>query len=338
MKKILTIGAAAAVVMIFVSLLYTAALYFDSETQSGEKGVVVRVHPGEALYDIQAKLEKKGVLEHSTIFRWAAYLKRKEKDIKAGEYLFKRGESVRAVLSKLSRGIVEYKRIVVPEGFMVKEIASLLYSKAGIDSSAFESAVRDDLFIEKLGFEAESLEGYLFPDTYLISWPYTAREIAAQMVERFKTVYSEEITERADSLSMTMHEIVTLASIVQAEAMLKSEMPRISAVYHNRLEKGMKLEADPTVAYALGGVRRKLWYNDLKVKSPYNTYIHKGLPPGPVCSPGRAALAAAAYPAEDCGDYYFVADGKGGHIFSRTHAEHNRAKRRVKSENKKSGR
>ncbi len=330
MRKILAVTAVVVAAAVFVLLLYMAQLYLESEKRSGEKGIVVRVHPGETLYDIQAKLEKKGILEHSTVFRWAAYLERKEKDIKAGEYLFKRGESVRDILYKLSRGIVEYKRIVIPEGFMIKEIASLIYRKAGIDSAAFESVVRDDLFIEELGFEAESLEGYLFPDTYLISWPYTAREIAVQMVERFKTVYSEEITERADSLPMEMHGIVTLASIVQAEAMLKSEMPRISAVYHNRLTKGMKLEADPTVAYALGGVRRKLWYNDLKVKSPYNTYLHKGLPPGPVCSPGRAALAAAAYPAEDCEDYYFVADGKGGHIFSRTHAEHNRAKRRVK--------
>ncbi len=324
---------AGVIIVFIVASFYIALLYLESEKEDGGRGVVVRIHPGATLHGIQVLLEEKGILKHSTIFRWAAYLKREEKNIKAGEYLFKPGESVAAILERLSRGLVEYKRIVVPEGFMANEIALLLYREIGIDSVAFEKIVRNNLFIEELGFKTDFLEGYLFPDTYLISWPYSARGIARQMAARFKGVYSEGIANSADSLLLTRHELVTLSSIIQAEAVLESEMPRISAVYHNRLKKGMRLEADPTVAYALGGVRRRLWYNDLKVESLYNTYLHKGLPPGPICSPGRAALEAAAYPAKGCGDYYFVADGRGGHIFSRTHSEHSRAKKRVKSGN-----
>ena len=332
MKKSKLVLAGVIIVIIFASF-YIALLYLASEKESEGREVVVRIHPGTTFHGIQILLEEKGILKHSTIFRWAAYLTREENNIKAGEYLFKSGESVAAILERLSRGLVEYKRIVIPEGFMVSDIALLLYREIGIDSVAFEKIVRDNLFIEELGFKADFLEGYLFPDTYLISWPYSARDIVRQMAARFKDVYSEEIADSADSLLFTRHELVTLSSIIQAEAVLESEMPRISAVYHNRLKKGMRLEADPTVAYALGGVRRRLWYNDLKVKSPYNTYLYKGLPPGPVCSPGRTALKAAAYPAKGCEDYYFVADGSGRHIFSRTHSEHSRAKKRVKSGN-----
>lgn len=331
LKPVLTWVIIVVAIILITGAFYAGILYLESETESGKKEVVVRIPAGATFHDIQAQLEEAGILRHSTVFRWAAYLMREEKNVKAGEYLFQRGESVAFILEKLSRGLVEYKRIMIPEGFMVREIASLIYRETGIDSALFEDVVRDKPFIEELGFKAESLEGYLFPDTYLTSWPYSAKEIARQMAERFSAVYSEEIAKRADSLSLTKHELVTLSSIIQAEAMLKSEMPRISAVYHNRLKKGMKLEADPTVAYALGGVRRRLWYNDLKINSPYNTYLHKGLPPGPVCSPGRAALDAAANPKKGCKDYYFVADGRGGHIFSRTYIEHNRAKKRVKS-------
>jgi len=337
LKPVFTGVVIVVVITLITATFYAAILYLKSETESGGSGVVVRILPGATLYDIQNQLEEAGILKHSRIFRWAAYLMREEKNIKAGEYLFKPGESVSSILERLSRGLVEYKRITVPEGFMVSEIASLLYREAGIDSASFENVVRDKLFIKELGFKAESLEGYLFPDTYLISWPYSARGIAEQMAERFSAVYSEEIANVADSVSFTRHELVTLSSIIQAEAVLKSEMPRISAVYHNRLKKGMRLEADPTVAYALGGVRRRLWYNDLKINSPYNTYLHNGLPPGPVCCPGKAALEAAVYPEKGGGDYYFVEDGWGGHIFSRTYLEHNRAKKRVKSGSIKRG-
>ncbi|MCD6379290.1 endolytic transglycosylase MltG, partial [bacterium] len=194
------------IIILIAALFYAAFLYLESEKESGDRGVVISIPPGATLHDIQTQLEGKGVLKHSKIFRWAAYLTREEKNIKVGKYIFKRGESVFSILERLSRGLAEYKRIMIPEGFMVREIASLLYRETAIDSTVFEKVVRDSLFIEELGFKAKSLEGYLFPDTYLISWPYSARGIARQMAERFNSVYSKEIANSADSLSVTRND------------------------------------------------------------------------------------------------------------------------------------
>jgi UPF0755 protein len=176
--------------------------------------------------------------------------------------------------------------------------------------------------MSEVGIQAESLEGFLFPDTYLFMWPLNPQVVVRRMIHRFNEVFDERMRQRVDSLGFSKKEIVTLASIIQAEAVFESEMPHISAVYHNRLLKGWRLEADPTVAYALGGVRRRLWHKDLRIDSPYNTYRVRGLPPGPICSPGRAALIAAAWPLEGCRDLYFVADGNGRHLFNRTLREH----------------
>jgi len=319
------------IALLILAALYAGLLYVDSDIDPGGGGVVVRVHPGATLSQIQRKLEKEEVLLHPGLFRWAAYLRGKERKIKVGEYLFRRGESVASVLDKLAEGLVEYRRIVVPEGLMAGEIASIFRREAQVDSAAFMAAAGDSSIIRELGYDIEFLEGYLFPDTYLVSWPFSAADIVRRMVRRFGHVYGHEIAGAAESVQMTRHQAVTLASIIQAEAAVKKEMPKISAVYHNRLNRGMKLEADPTVAYALGGVRRKLWYNDLKIDSPYNTYIHRGLPPGPICSPGKAALKAAVRPEEDFDALYFVADGTGGHTFSRTLREHNRAKYEIRS-------
>ena len=217
---------------------------------------------------------------------------------------------------------------------MLHEIASLLAERADIDSTEFHDLAMDTTFIRELGFEAPSLEGYLFPDTYLFDWPITAREAAQRMTHRFREIYDSETAQLSDSTFLSLSEVVTLASIIQAEAVWDSEMSHISAVYHNRLEKGWRLEADPTVAYALGGVRRRLWYRDLRIESPYNTYRRKGLPPGPICSPGKHALLAAVSPLDGCKDLYFVANGGGRHHFSETLAEHLEMQRRIKAAKK----
>jgi UPF0755 protein len=220
--------------------------------------------------------------------------------------------------------------VAVPEGLYLKEIASLLQKKAVVDSAAFMETATDSQFVTGLGILEPSLEGYLFPDTYLFNWPITPEEVARRMVYRFREIYGIYVAADADSIGMHKSHVVTLASIIQAEAVYDSEMPRISAVYHNRLEAGMRLEADPTVAYALGGVRRRLWLKDLRIKSPYNTYRNRGLPPGAICSPGQAALEAAVRPLKESGEYYFVADGTGRHHFSRTYNEHLQAKHRIR--------
>jgi UPF0755 protein len=191
--------------------------------------------------------------------------------------------------------------------------------------------VCDPGLARQLGISAPTLEGYLFPDTYLLSWPISSRDLAKLMIERFREVYDKEVAKYANYVGLSTNEIVTLASIIQAEAQDESEMTRIAAVYHNRMRKGLRLEADPSVAYALGGVRRGLHYSDLKIDSPYNTYRVKGLPPGPICSPGLASLVAAVRPLEGCEDLYFVAAGDGSHFFTKTHEEHMKAKKYAKS-------
>jgi UPF0755 protein len=245
--------------------------------------------------------------------------------------VFLNGMSISMMLHKLSHAEFEVTRLTVPEGFMLREIAGTVEREVEIDSARFYQAVCDPGLARQLGISSPTLEGYLFPDTYLLSWPISSRDLARLMVERFREVYQEEVAKYANDVGLSTNEIVALASIVQSEAQNESEMSRISAVYHNRLRKGLRLEADPTVAYALGGVRRGLHYSDLKVDSPYNTYRNKGLPPGPICSPGLASLIAAVRPLDGCEDLYFVAAGDGSHFFSKTHEEHMKAKRYAKA-------
>jgi UPF0755 protein len=315
----------------FVILVYVGWLYYEENGHHAARRVEIKIQPGATLNEVQALLVEEGLLERPRLFRWVAYISGKEKKIKPGRYLIRYGESVSSILGKMARGEVEYARVIVPEGFMLHEIASLVGEKADVDSAAFHDLALDTAFVHELGLDAPSLEGYLFPDTYLFSWPLTARDALLRMAHRFEEVYGATIALVSDSLPFTRNELVTLASIIQAEAVWDSEMPHISAVYHNRLVRGMRLEADPTVAYSLGGVRRRLWYRDLRVDSPYNTYRRRGLPPGPICSPGRSALIAAMKPLEDCLDLYFVANGGGRHHFSETLAEHLEVQRRVRA-------
>jgi UPF0755 protein len=315
---------------LFLAGLHFSVLYYKDGGDLDSPRTEVRVAPGMTFRQVQDNLVEKGILTNPSLFRWAAYLTRREDDVQTGRYLFRYGESISCILRKLTHGEVEYTRVVVPEGLYLKEIASLLQEKAVVDSAAFIDTATDSQFITELGILEPSLEGYLFPDTYLFDWPIEPEDVARRMVYRFREIYSMYIATDADLIDLHRTHVVTLASIIQAEAVYDSEMPRISAVYHNRLRAGMRLEADPTVAYALGGVRRRLWLKDLKVKSPYNTYRVKGLPPGAICSPGRAALEAAVRPLSDSNEYYFVADGTGRHHFSRTYNEHLKAKHRIK--------
>jgi UPF0755 protein len=317
--------------LFILGLFHFGWLYYEEVGDNASRRIEVKIPPGATLNDVQTMLVDKGLLDHAAVFRWAAFLSRKETKIQAGRYLFRYGESVATMLGKLAAGEVDYACVVIPEGLMLQEIAALMAEQAEIDSAGFMEASHDSALIAELGFEVVSLEGYLFPDTYLFSWPLTPRDAIERMVHRFYEVYKMHVRSHADTIGFSMHEVVTLASIIQAEAVYDSEMPHISAVYHNRLQKRWRLEADPTVAYALGGVRRKLWYKDLRVTSPYNTYRVRGLPPGPICSPGKAALIAAARPIGNNHDLYFVADGTGRHIFSETLRDHNRAKEFIKN-------
>jgi UPF0755 protein len=330
MRRISTILALLFAAGLIVAV-YVGVLYFGESINSRAPKVEIRVLPGAYLRDVQNMLVDKGILAHPRLFRWVAVITGKDRKVQAGRYVFLRGMSISRMLHKLSHAEFEVTRLTVPEGFMLRQIAGAVERQVEIDSAQFYQTVSDAEFIKQLGISAPSLEGYLFPDTYLLSWPISSRDLAKQMVERFREVYDKEVAGYAHGLGLSTNEIVTLASIIQAEAQSEPEMNRISAVYQNRMRKGLRLEADPTVAYALGGVRRGLHYSDLKVESPYNTYRNKGLPPGPICSPGLKSLLAAVQPLEDCEDLYFVAAGNGSHFFSRTHEEHMKAKKYAKS-------
>jgi UPF0755 protein len=316
--------------VLFLTALHFSVLYYKDGGDPDAPRIEVKIAPGMTFKQVQADLVKKGIVTNSGLFRWAAYLTRREDDVQTGRYLFRYGESISCVLRKLTHGDVEYTRMAVPEGLYMIEIASLLQSSGVVDSTAFMQTVTDSQFVTSLGILEPTLEGYLFPDTYLFGWPIDPEDVARRMVYRFRRIYDNYIEAEADSTGMNSTDVVTLASIIQAEAVYASEMPRISAVYHNRISAGMRLEADPTVAYALGGVRRRLWLKDLRVDSPYNTYRNRGLPPGPICSPGLAALEAAVMPLAGNRDYYFVADGAGRHHFSRTYEQHLQAKHRIR--------
>ncbi len=315
---------------LFLAALHFSVLYYKDGGDLDAPRIEVKVAPGMTFGQVRDALVEKGIVTNPQLFRWAAYLTRREDDIQTGRYLFRYGESISCILRRLTHGEVEYTRVVVPEGLYMKEIASLLQEKSVVDSIAFIETATDSQFVTDLGILEPTLEGYLFPDTYLFDWPISSEDVARRMVYRFREVYGMYVALDADSIVMHRTHVVTLASIVQAEAVYDSEMPRISAVYHNRLRAGMRLEADPTVAYALGGVRRRLWLKDLKVESPYNTYRVKGLPPGAICNPGRSALEAAVNPLSGSNEYYFVADGTGRHHFSRTYNEHLQAKHRIR--------
>jgi UPF0755 protein len=305
-------------------------LYYHSDVESISQWVEIRIAPGMTLPEVRGILVEEEILSHPRLFSLVGRITGWGKEIKSGRYLFREGESVATIFKRLTEGAVNYQRLVIPEGYMLKEIAGWVGEQSEIDSASFHRLATDPRLVDSLGVEAQNLEGYLFPDTYFLNWPVDTRELIERMFQRFQHVMNDSLKQRADSLGFSVKEMVTLASIIQAEAVYDSEMPRISAVYHNRLERRMRLEADPTVAYALGGVRRKLWTNDLRVRSPYNTYRVSGLPPGPICSPGKSAILAALYPLPGCRELYFVATGDGRHAFSETYREHLRVKWKIK--------
>ena len=300
----------------------------DGDAPSPEMFVV---RAGEPFGSVAERLAERGFVQKPRIMRAYAWLRKIDRRIKTGTYSLSLADSPKAILEKLVSGDVYKVSVTIPEGFMVSQIAGTLAAALEIDSTSFAELTNDPGLLERAGTAGPSLEGHLFPDTYLIPWGMPPRGIAGVMIDRLDEVLDGGREERAREIGFTRNEVLTLASIVEAETRLAEELPLVSAVYHNRLKKGMRLEADPTVAYAMGGYKGRLYFKDLEIDSPYNTYKHTGLPPGPICSPGEAAIEAALYPDSTFKAIYFVAKGNGGHIFSLTLREHLAAVRKVKN-------
>jgi UPF0755 protein len=306
-------------------------LAFAACGRSDGPRVTVTVPAGATLEAAVDSLVANHVIDHPGMFRLYARMRGLGGSLKSGVYLLRQDEAWSDVAGALARGRGVEQRFTVREGLRLAEIADLAQRWLHIPRDSFMDAAQDSALLAQLGLpdEAASAEGYLFPTTYLLPLRIGARELVRVMTHQFIEQWSPEWQARLDSLHFTRHQLVTLASIIESEVRYDPDRPFISAVYQNRLKRGMRLEADPTVSYAYGRRLKRVWEKNLAVRSSYNTYLHAGLPPGPISQPGRASLAAALYPA-DVPFLYFVAQSDGKHIFSVTYAEHLAAIRRVK--------
>ena len=327
MKKPLVVAIVLAVLAGTAALV--AAHLFSDLAVDRDSVLQYTVEPGMTLSDVAGQLEDRGVVRHAILFELLARYKGVEHGINAGRYEIETYMDASQILSMLTEGRIAVNRVNVPEGLTIPETARALRARIGIDSTAFVHRSADSTVALSLGIEAPTLEGYLYPATYNMYPDMTVDDILKQMTSRYLQTITEEYRKRAEELGYSIHEIVTLASIIEQEAVVDEERDVISGVFHNRLRRSMRLEADPTVQYGIGRPNMRLYQKHLSHPSPYNTYVHAGLPPGPICSPGEASIHAALYP-RDVPYLFFVARGDGRHIFSVTNREHNRARALVK--------
>jgi UPF0755 protein len=311
--------------LIFVLCAF-AALYFGyflvSPAGMEKEEEIFMVEKGSSLKTIAAQLEERRLIKGKHLFMLWAYVKGGARGIKAGEYSFNRLMTPVKIFHMLTSGAVKIYSFTIPEGFTAEQIAGFLERRNFVNKRNFASLVHDKDLISSYDVAGTSLEGYLYPDTYLITRDMGARDLIDLMVDRFWEVFSS--LARGQKLTMPVKDIVILASIVEKETGLAEERPLIAAVFLNRLGKGMRLESDPTVIYGIEDFSGDLTRKDLRTPHPYNTYIHHGLPPGPIANPGKEALKAVINPEET--DYlYFVSKNDGSHHFSSTLTEHNRA-------------
>jgi len=291
-----------------------------------EKEEVFIVKKGAGLRAVATELEERRLIRSRHLFMVWAILRGGTRDIKAGEYTLSQSLPPVRIFHILASGAVKTYPVTIPEGLTAEQIADILAKKNLIDKGEFMSLVGDKTLVASYHIDGPSLEGYLYPDTYLISRDMGAKGLVDLMVNRFWHVYNSLIRDQKSSAGglSQLREVVTLASIVEKETGLAEERPIIASVFLNRLKKRMRLESDPTVIYGLKDFDGNLKREDLRTPSPYNTYIHHGLPPGPIANPGREALSAVIDPVKT--DYlYFVSKNDGSHYFSTTLKEHNRA-------------
>ena len=328
---------AAGIIVLLVgiaSAAFLAAVLFIPNSIPESDGVEVVLKRGVPLKRFAAQLKEQSVIADETAFLLAVKLTGASQKLQAGRYRFEGRMSNVAVIRRIRRGITVYTTVTLPEGSTARRMAGILSRGLGADSTAFMARVRDPEFCKVLGIVASTLEGYLYPDTYRFNDGESPETVLRRVVSHFNEMFSDSLRMRSEFLGFTVHQIVTIASIIEGEALLDAERPVISAVYHNRLRNGMALQACPTIQYLLPDGPRHLLNRDLTIDSPYNTYLHPGLPPGPVNNPGRKAILAALYPAP-VGYLYMVANGDGSHTFSTNLVDHNAAKKRFNQIRKK---
>ncbi len=287
------------------------------------KQVVVTIPRGANAQQIGLMLEEKGVVKSGKAFRYLATFKNQSSKLKAGEHVLDASLTTTDILKSLVEGRFKLYRFTVPEGRTMVQIAELAEASGLTVKEEFLALCRDNDFIKSLGLDEETLEGYLFPETYMFTREVTTPKIVKSMVDRFWKVWAR-YKEKAESQTLSRHEIVTLASIIEKETGAAFERPMIAGVFLNRLRIGMRLETDPTVIYGVENFDGNLTRKHLRTPTPYNTYVIEGLPPGPIASPGEESIKAVLEPA-DVEYIFFVSKNDGTHQFSKSLAEHNRA-------------
>ncbi|MBI5417157.1 endolytic transglycosylase MltG [Candidatus Poribacteria bacterium] len=286
---------------------------------------IIMIHPKSSVKEISNILYSNNIIKSSFIFKIIAKISGQEHKLKAGEYEFQPSNDMIDVFKKIARGEFKKYAITIPEGFTIKDIADMLESKGIVDKNKFLSLISDAQILKKYKIDADSLEGYLFPDTYSFYKGISEEKLIDIMLEHFFSVFDENFEARARQMNFTRHEVVILASIIEKEAKAENERNIIAAVFLNRIKKKMRLESCATVLYALGKHKSRLWEEDLKIDSPYNTYLYTGLPKGPISNPGKASIYAVLYPEK--ADYlFFVSRNDGTHEFAHTFQEHVRLK------------
>jgi len=292
----------------------------------GGEPVQVEIPSGATSPRVAEILESHDVIGNARLFHLYVRILRADRGLKAGVYEMETRSSMRSALGQLSRGEVETVAVTIPEGLAIWQLAPRLLKLTGGTEAEIVQSLRDPALADRLDLPGPTVEGYLFPDTYRFARGVPI-DAVVDAISRYQEVWTPERRAKLDASEMSERDVITLASIIQTEARQESEMPRISGVYHNRIEAGWLLQADPTVIYALGGYRARLLYAaiDSVADDPYNTYTNPGLPPGPIASPGELAIDAALEP-EDHAYWYFVATPEGFHVFTQTLAEHNVAK------------
>ncbi len=311
------------VAVLFVSILFISWIFLPFYNSAP---INILIPAGADSFEIANILRQQAVIKNKFLFILLSKVLNWEKDLKAGNYEFSSSNMI-DVLGKLKKGGIKRSRVTIPEGLPGWEVSQILEKEKIIKKNDFLALVNDPgIFKEEFFFllSVESLEGYLYPDTYYFFVEENEVQVIRKFLLRFQEIVLPLYEEKIPRNDLSAEEIIILASIVEKEAQINLEKPIIAAVFHNRLEKGMKLRADPTVKYALGNFQERLTYEDLTVSSPYNTYVYHGLPPGPICNPGKDSIYAVLYPDEV--DYlYFVAKGDGTHKFSDTYEEHLKA-------------
>jgi UPF0755 protein len=328
-RKVFSVRKATRFLFLFLSalvLIFSVLLMTYAWRPIDKKNLVIDVDipTGSSFLEVTGILDKAGLIKNRFLFYSLSIIKRASRHIRAGEYEFNTLITPSQMLNKLIHGDIKQYPVLIREDLNIREIADILYEKKLIHKEIFFELAQDKEFLESMNIKAESIEGYLFPDKYFFNRSMNTRQIMKKMVDNFWKKITPDMIERARNTGLSAQQFITLASLIGKESGNSIEKPSIAAVFYNRMRKGMRLQSDPTAVYDLGSFEGKVLRSHLKRKSPYNTYLIKGLPPGPIGNPGLDSLKATLNPAP-VNYLYFVSKNDGSHHFSSSLDEHNQA-------------